>query len=106
MVLVVKTAFDEDVRLWGEGIEAGELGMSSTGLQRCLPKLANVQRECEQMLKLEEKGLQKGYELAESLQQAIQDISPGKCSALFQGLVAADNNDEALAEEQQAAVNA
>lgn len=103
MVLVVKTAFDEDIRLWGEGLEANELGMSFTGLQRCLPKLGNVQRECEAMLKLEEKGLQQGYELAESLQKAMQDITPGRCVHMFKGLVTADANDEALGAEQEAA---
>jgi len=70
MVLVYKHAFDEDVRLWGEGVETNESGLAATGLTRCIPKLEKLRKGGEKLLQLQVDSLGPASELLELVQQA------------------------------------
>ncbi|CAE8612273.1 unnamed protein product, partial [Polarella glacialis] len=74
LVLVFKHAFDEDVRLWGEGAEANDLSLASTGLNRCLPKLNKLRKGSEKLLQLEGECLGEASQLLEGVRQAITDL--------------------------------
>lgn len=101
MVLVFKHAFDEDVRLWGEGADADDEGIARTGLNRCLPKLDKLKRGAEKLLQLESRGLKTANEIAESVNQAVHDLEK------FQVLTDGETEDkrevssESLDNEQQ-----
>lgn len=75
LVLVFKHAFDEDVKLWGEGAEASDIGLASTGLNRCLPKLNKLRKGGAKLLQLEGESLAAAAELSEGVRQAIAELA-------------------------------
>lgn len=74
MVLVFKHAFDEDIRLWGEGAEANDMAIAATGLTRCVPKLDKLRKGGEKLLQLQVEGLSTASNIADSVRQAITDL--------------------------------
>jgi len=74
MVLVYKHAFDEDVKLWGEGVDVEDMGLAATGLTRCIPKLEKFRKGGEKLLQLQVESLGPASELIESVRQARADI--------------------------------
>mmetsp|Transcript_77248 Transcript_77248/g.145608 ORF Transcript_77248/g.145608 Transcript_77248/m.145608 type:complete len:1180 (-) Transcript_77248:118-3657(-) len=74
MVLVFKHAFDEDVRLWGEGAESNDMNLVSTGLTRCVPKLDKFRKGGEKLLQLQVEGLSTASSIADCVRQAITDL--------------------------------
>jgi len=91
MVLVFKHAFDEDVRLWGEGAEADDMSLAATGLTRCLPKLDKFRKGGEKLAQLEGLGLSEASEISESVRQATADLE------LFRQGLAQGNDAEGAA---------
>jgi len=75
MVLVFKHAFDEDVRLWGEGVESSDIGIAATGISRCLSKLDKLRKGSEKLANLEMQSLASATELADSIKQAVVDVA-------------------------------
>lgn len=53
LVHVFKHGFDEDLKLWGEGAEAGDATLQIMGLGRSLPKLEKLRKGVEKMVQLE-----------------------------------------------------
>lgn len=73
-VLVLKHAFDEDVRLWGEGADARDISLASTGLNRCVLKLAKLRKGGEKLLQSEAQGLSSASELGDGVRDAIAQL--------------------------------
>lgn len=74
MVLVHKHAFDEDVKLWGEGVEGQDMNLASTGLNRCLAKLLKFKKGSEKLGQLYSQGLAAASEISESVGTAFADM--------------------------------
>ncbi|CAL1132948.1 unnamed protein product [Cladocopium goreaui] len=53
LVHVFKHGFDEDLKLWGEGAEAGDATLQIMGLGRSLPKLEKLRKGVEKLVQLE-----------------------------------------------------
>jgi len=97
MVLVFKHAFDEDVRLVGEGAEANDMNTTSFGFNRCLPKLDKLRKGGEKMQQMEGTSLASASELSEAIRQAITEVE-GFQEKLNQEAEEANNVEGANAE--------
>eukprot|EP00401_Gymnodinium_catenatum_P075111 CAMPEP_0117526972 /NCGR_PEP_ID=MMETSP0784-20121206/36559_1 /TAXON_ID=39447 /ORGANISM="" /LENGTH=584 /DNA_ID=CAMNT_0005323213 /DNA_START=11 /DNA_END=1762 /DNA_ORIENTATION=+ len=71
MVMVFQRAFDEDVRLWGEGAETLDMSLTLGGLNRCLPKLDKLRKGGEKLLQLEAQGLSATADVTASVTTSI-----------------------------------
>mmetsp|Transcript_32302 Transcript_32302/g.74920 ORF Transcript_32302/g.74920 Transcript_32302/m.74920 type:complete len:1189 (+) Transcript_32302:78-3644(+) len=74
MVLVFKHAFDEDVKLVGEGAEANDLTTTGYGLNRCMPKLDKLRKGGEKFAQLEGSSLATASELSDAVRQASSEL--------------------------------
>lgn len=74
LVMVFKHAFDEDIKLWGEGAEAADVMLMLTGVKRCLPKLDKLRKGGEKLLHLEREGCSDALEMDESVQKAMVEL--------------------------------
>jgi len=74
LVHVFKHAFDEDVKLWGEGAETEDVGLMLTGLSRVVPKLDKLRKGGEKLLQLEGQCMSDALELDEGVGKAIVDL--------------------------------
>jgi len=97
MVLVFKHAFDEDVRLVGEGAEANDINTTYFGLNRCLPKLEKLRKGAEKLQQLEGQSLAISSELSEAIRQATAELAKYQ-QALTEEAEAANDVEGASAE--------
>mmetsp|Transcript_124405 Transcript_124405/g.265106 ORF Transcript_124405/g.265106 Transcript_124405/m.265106 type:complete len:1170 (+) Transcript_124405:123-3632(+) len=104
MVLVFKHAFDEDVKLWGEGAEAEDMGIAATGLNRCLPKLDKFRKGGERLLTCEAQSLSNASDLCDAVRQAALELegiqqSTAKAEESLEGDAAEGKGTAAALEE-------
>lgn len=93
LVMVFKHAFDEDVKLWGEGAEAEDVMLMLTGLRRCLPKLDKLRKGGEKLLQLEGESFSDALEMDESVQKSLVELEA------FRQARAAEGSEPGLGEE-------
>lgn len=74
LVSVFRHAFDEDLKLWGEGVETNDISIAATGLTRCMPKLEKFRKGGEKLAQLQVDALAAASELHESVSQALSDM--------------------------------
>lgn len=78
MVSMFKHAFDEDAKLWGEGVEAGDMSVACTGLNRCVPKLEKLRKGGEKLAQLEAQVFSTASELASSVRETVGELEAYK----------------------------
>mmetsp|Transcript_33763 Transcript_33763/g.86499 ORF Transcript_33763/g.86499 Transcript_33763/m.86499 type:complete len:1181 (-) Transcript_33763:39-3581(-) len=85
LALVFKHAFDEDVKLWGEGAEAEDMSIAATGLNRCLLKLDKLRMGGKKLFQLESQCLGDASMLAESVKVGIAEVQALASSMATEG---------------------
>eukprot|EP00927_Polykrikos_kofoidii_P030186 TRINITY_DN26016_c0_g1_i1.p1 TRINITY_DN26016_c0_g1~~TRINITY_DN26016_c0_g1_i1.p1 ORF type:complete len:1210 (+),score=254.90 TRINITY_DN26016_c0_g1_i1:69-3698(+) len=77
MALVFQGAFQEDMRLWVDGLEASDHGMARAGARRGLTKLGTLRRECLKLGEFESQGQTRAKEFATAVHQLVLEWANG-----------------------------
>eukprot|EP00927_Polykrikos_kofoidii_P045462 TRINITY_DN39467_c0_g1_i1.p1 TRINITY_DN39467_c0_g1~~TRINITY_DN39467_c0_g1_i1.p1 ORF type:complete len:1182 (+),score=304.74 TRINITY_DN39467_c0_g1_i1:85-3630(+) len=74
LVLVFQKALEEDVRLFGEGIDSQDISLALGGLNRCVPKLDKLRKGGDGLNIIEAKGLVEVASIEESIGVAMDEL--------------------------------
>eukprot|EP00435_Cladocopium_sp_Y103_P022964 s402_g5.t1 len=97
LVHVFKHGFDEDLKLWGEGAEAGDATLQIMGMGRSLPKLEKLRKGVEKLVQLESQCVSEACGLDISVKRATVELDA------FRSKVQSEVREEAEAESQRQA---
>lgn len=95
LVHVFKHGFDEDLKLWGEGAEAGDATLQIMGLGRSLPKLEKLRKGVEKLVQLEGQCVSDACSLDISVKRATVELDA------FRSKAQSEIREEAEAESQR-----
>lgn len=95
LVHVYKHGFDEDLKLWGEGAEAGDATLQIMGLGRSLPKLEKLRKGVEKLVQLEGQCVSDACGLDISVKRAAVELEA------FRSKVQSEIREETEAESQR-----
>mmetsp|Transcript_57346 Transcript_57346/g.166485 ORF Transcript_57346/g.166485 Transcript_57346/m.166485 type:complete len:1154 (+) Transcript_57346:139-3600(+) len=92
LLQVFHHGLDEDIKLWGEGIEGSDWGLAATGLNRCHLKLDKLRKGADKLQSLESNCSSSSRELADAVKVSHAELEKFRQSFC----------DEACGEEGQA----
>eukprot|EP00449_Zooxanthella_nutricula_P064966 CAMPEP_0198585386 /NCGR_PEP_ID=MMETSP1462-20131121/129266_1 /TAXON_ID=1333877 /ORGANISM="Brandtodinium nutriculum, Strain RCC3387" /LENGTH=101 /DNA_ID=CAMNT_0044316827 /DNA_START=26 /DNA_END=327 /DNA_ORIENTATION=- len=89
MAMLFHSALNEDLKLWVEGEESGDVGMARTGARRACSKLEALKREGAKLARLEAEGVEQVRAFAAQVAETLGEWQERGAPAVLDRLRAA-----------------